>query len=304
MNDFTLLQQARQLVQMGLIAALPLQALASTDEEFDTEPPLPPAVSTAQLHADYAAVGNYSNSGWFTGEPDSTKASASTLGLGFKLSGERVFQDSELYNRSYGWCSDGVCDASSLYYYRGDTTGIGFVWGGHVTGEFAPGDQLKAAYEFMVDWTHTPTGAGYDYAGVYWSFKLGFSSTPHVPERYQSGPASRGSSNETYGSFSEPGVYQVEGLLSSYDAPDYTSDSGWYWFAQLTFELQESGVRWTNYGDPAPASINGDYLRVVVPTNSIDVGVNAVPVPEPESWGLALAGLAVAGALVRRQRRV
>jgi len=307
MSNTTLLQQARQLVQMGVIAALPLQAMATTEADTgDTAP-----VSTAQLQADFAGVGNYSNSGFFTGELDTSQASVSTLGLGFKLSGDRTFQDSELYNRRYSSCDDTGCDASSLYYSRGDTTGISFLWGGRVTGDFAPGDQLKAAYEFTIDWTHTATANPYDYAYVNWDLKLGFTDVPPPsPDEYYNWYAS-GPYNQTYAdTLYDPGVIEVSGLLSSYDAPDYPSyaaNGEWYWFAQLTVNLEEAGVRWTSPGDPAPANINGDYLRVIVPGNSIDVGINEVPfasaVPEPESWALTLLGLAMMGLFKRRQKR-
>lgn len=75
-----------------------------------------------------------------------------------------------------------------------------------------------------------------------------------------------------------------------------------YWFVLLEAHLSEPGPRWTSYGDPAPLNINGDFLRVTVPQNSIDIGMNALPVAEAQSYAMALAGLGVAGWMLRRRR--
>lgn len=214
-TDTTLLQQARQLIQLGLIPAAPLPAMAS---ELETPEP-PPPVSTAQLQADFSTVGTYSNSGFFTGELDESRATGSTLGMGFKLSGQSEFSDSQLYNRYYGSCDDGICDPYSLYYSRGDTTGTAFVWGGKVTGELIASDELKAAYEFTIDWSHTPRpdAGAYDQAWVSWGLTLGFSNMVYADQpidpRWLKSNAR--SSNSTSGSLYETGPATFTGTLSA-----------------------------------------------------------------------------------------
>lgn len=299
----SLLHKARQLIQLGVIVAAPVPALA---DDIEIPPPAPP-VSTAALQADFSSVGTYSNSGFFTGELDESKASGSTLGMGFKLSGQTEFHDSQLYNRLYGSCWDGVCDASTLYYDRGDTTGVAFVWGGKVTGTLVDGDQLKAAYEFTLDWTHTvPTGLGYDYASVNWALTMGFANASGVEGSVgiRDILGNRRGYNSTSGSLYDTGATTLTGELSAqHYAYEWEENPEWYWFVMLEAHLNEAGPSWTGYGDPAPGSINGDVLRVTVPQNSIDIGVNAVPVPEPESWAMGVAGLTVAGLLANRRRR-
>lgn len=302
MTQDTLLNKARQLIQLGVIVAAPVPALAD-----DIEITPPPPVSTAALQADYSAVGTYSNSGFFTGELDETKASGSTLGMGFKLSGEAEFADSELYSRRYASCYDGACDPYSLYYSRGDTTGVAFVWGGKVTGNLVDGDQLKAAYEFSIDWRHTALPTGYDYASVNWTLHMGFANmayTDGVTPQALRGNARGYTEVSGYLGTEETGLHTFAGELSAYhQAYSWEENPDWYWYVLLEAHLSEAGERWTSPGDPAPASMNGDFLRVVVPGNSIDVGINAVPVPEAQSWAMALAGLGVAGLLAGRRRR-
>lgn len=303
-NDNTLLQQARQLIQMGLILAAPLSAMATPDTEM---PEPPPPVSTAQLQADFSAAGTYSNSGFFTGELDEAKAQASTLGMGFKLSGQSQFDDSQLYKRYYSGCYDGACDPYSLYYSRGDTTGQAFIWGGKVTGNLIDGDQLKAAYEFTIDWTHTPRpDAGpYDQAWVSWALTLGFSNMAYAeqPVEPQWLKGNARSSSSTSDSLYDTGATTFTGELSAQHYAYDWEEQDIYWFVLLEAHLNEPGPRWTWPGDAAPANINGDFLRVTVPQNSIDVGVNAVPVPEAEGYVMGLAGLGVLGLLLRGRRR-
>ena len=296
----SLLAKARQLIQMGLIVAAPMSP-ALADDEAD---PTPPA-STAQLQADFSAAGTYANSGWFTGELDESKAAGSTLGMGFKLSGHNELTDSQLYNRSYHGCWDGICDPSQLYYYRGDTTGIAFVWGGKVTGELVPGDELRAAYEFTIDWSHTnPQVGAYDDASVSWALTMGFANVAGAegPIGAREVLGNKRATNQTSGSLYDTGATTFQG---EFGAQYYSWDENpqWYWFVVLEAHLSESGPRSTYPGDPAPYSMNGDYLRLTVPQHSIDIGMNAVPVPEPGAWPLAAAGLAVAGLLARRQRQ-
>lgn len=308
MSHSPLLDHARQWVQAGLIAAMPMSAMAVV--EVDETPAAP---STAELEAGYSATATYSNSGWFTGEIDTTKTSVSTLGLGFKLSGDNRFEDAQRYTKSYYSCDDSGCDAGSVVYSRGDTTGIAMVWGGRVTGEFGQDDRLMAGYEFLLDWTHTPVADGlYDYASVSWNLVIGvnegsWDGSPYVPEQYQSLPGNMGGyTGSASGYLDTPGSSWISGEIEAWlPTPDYTPEGGWHWFAQLTVDFDEAGVRWTWPGDPAPASINGDYLRVMVPNQSIDVGINAIPtaVPEAGSVAMALAGLGVAGAMVWRRRR-
>lgn len=301
-NNQDLLHKARQLIQMGLIAAVPVTAMA---EDVEDTPPLPP-VSTAQLQTGFSAVGTYSNSGFFTGALDDSKASASTLGMGFKLSGESVFTDSQLYSRRNDTCWYGPCDPYSYYYSRGDTTGTAFIWGGKVTGNLVDGDKLKSAYEFTIDWTHTPAPTGYDYGNVNWTLSMGFANMSGQDN--VTAQALRGNSRgytQTSGSLYDTGATTLTGELTAYhQAYSWEESPDWYWYVLLEAHLSEAGPRWTNPGDPAPASMNGDYLKVTVPQHSIDVGVNAVPtpVPEPETWALGLAGLFVAASIARRRR--
>lgn len=301
MTQDTLLTKARQLIQLGVIVAAPVPALAD-----DVEITLPPPVSTAALQADHSAVGTYSNSGFFTGELDESKATGSTLGMGFKLSGQAEFTDNQLYSRRYASCYDGACDPYSLYYSRGDTTGVAFVWGGKVTGNLINGDQLKAAYEFSIDWSHTPLPTGYDYASVSWALTMGFANAAGVEGQVgiREILGNKRGYNSTSGTLYDTGLAMLTGELSAqHYAYEWEENPDWYWFVVLEAHLSEAGVRWTSPGDPAPANMNGDFLRVVVPNNSIDVGVNAVPVPEAQSWAMALAGLGVAGLAASRRRR-
>ncbi|MFZ5527612.1 MAG: PEP-CTERM sorting domain-containing protein [Pseudomonadota bacterium] len=110
--------------------------------------------------------------------------------------------------------------------------------------------------------------------------------------------------NSTSGTLYDTGLATLTGELSAqHYAYEWEENPDWYWFVVLEAHLSEAGVRSTSPGDPAPANMNGDFLRVVVPSNSIDVGVNAVPVPEAQSWAMALAGLGVAGLVASRRRR-
>lgn len=305
MTQDSLLHKARQLIQLGVIVAAPVPALAD-----DIEIPPPAPVSTAALQVDFSGSSTYSNSGFFTGEFDDSKATGSTLGMGFKLSGESVFQDSQVYSRRYSSCVDNVCDPYSLYYQRGDTTGTALFWGGKVTGNLVHGDRLKAAYEFTIDWTHTdpqiPKRS--DYAWVNWGLTMGFANLAGRDPAEALTPrllmANRSYYNQTSGSLSDTGATTLADEFGA-DYYDYGGDGPheWYWFVLLEAHLAEAGPNSTDPGDPAPANMNGDYLRLTVPQNSIDIGVNAVPVPEPESWAMGLAGLTVAGLLAKRRRR-
>lgn len=58
----------------------------------------PGIAQAASLLNDYSTVGEYSSSGWFMGNFDAAAASATTQGLGQKLTGRKTVSDSMFWS--------------------------------------------------------------------------------------------------------------------------------------------------------------------------------------------------------------
>lgn len=261
MSDQTLLERARRLAGKTTLVALSLAAA-------------PVVGHAASLVHDYSAVGEYSNSGFFTGALDESAADAAVQGLGFKLTGSQTVSDSMFF----AW-NDYYQQTLRKY----DTTGIAFVWGGALDGTLSGGETLSAPFDFSIDFSHTaPLLDPYSiyYAHVGWTLTLGFRSDAYVPGEGLGPDMGALYGNSTYGSADVAGLHQFTGsvdvMTDAWIAANATS-----WFAMLSVEWAEPlvGGGW----EDTAGTVNGDYLTVTIPNQSIDVALlpaaSAVPVP-------------------------
>src|SRR5690606_9532166 len=257
------------------------------------------APASAALVLDYSVVGSYSNSGWFTGEMDSSKADGIILPAGFKLWGSETRTDSMFwrYDDYYGETVP-----------RPDTTGIAFAWGGRILGATSYDDVLSAPFDFSVEFTNL-LPAAYPYVNV--NLTLGYRHDEYTPQAYQSGPTSSAWDYRSFStSYSEAGVYNETGNLElNLPETDGVLEDGQtadlHWFAFLTVDWNHEFVSSRNW-QGSYATWNGDTLTVTIPQNSIDVTYTpgtppASSVPDASS-SLTLLGLGLLGLLTWHRR--
>lgn len=275
-----ILARAKRLGASTLVAIVPLAAQVD--------------VAATTMTLDYSAVGQSTNSGWFVGVPDESKADGIILPNGFKLWGSETLNDSMFwrYDENYG----GLVP-------RYDFTGTSFVWGGKITGGTTAEDTLSAPFDFSVGFTNGNTAN--TYTGVSVSLKLGYSYEPrHALEQWQSVNPYNAANYTSYSNYySEAGTFHETGSLSV-NLTDSSSDL--YWFAVLSVDWNNefNSGRWWN---GSYQSLNGDTLTVTIPQNSIDVThIPATPpvstVPDTGST-VALLGLSCLGLGWLRRRR-
>lgn len=281
MSRTTLLDRARALAGTTALVALPLAAAT-------------PGVEAANLLHDYSFSGEYSNSGWFMTGLDDGSADAATQGLGFKLTGTRSVDDGMFW----AWN-----DSAQLTLRRYDVTGIAFAWGGTIQGPLAAGDTITAPFDFTVDFSHTtPAFPQFDDTYVGWELSVGVRDSGYTPEEWQPSPDMNVIASQTeYGSAYEAGSHRFQGIVE-FQADDWVAGNATDWFVVLKIDWHDALAR-GGYED-TQGTLNGDYLTVTIPNQSIDVDiVPATPVPEPGTWATALVGLGLLGLRRRLSRR-
>ena len=248
----------------------------------------------AGMTFDYSAVGNYSNSGYFTGVLDDTKTTGAILPGGFKLSGGDTRTDSIF------WYYNSYYEQTLPDQY---TTGFAFVWGGKLTGGSMAGDTLAAPFQFSLAFTNLLDDP---FVSANVRVVLGHRDNPFTPTQYQNDPTSYngGWHDDKYFNFSTAGSYDVTDSLSV-SLPETTNDR--YWYAMLSVQWNGESVN-PYYWNGQYTKLNGDTFTVTVPDHSIDVTyVPAAPpppqqVPDSGSTG-SLLGLTVMGLLCLHRRR-
>ncbi|MBI5462816.1 MAG: hypothetical protein HY941_11590 [Gammaproteobacteria bacterium] len=259
MSNTTLLDRARRLVGKTALVALSLAAA-------------PVVGHGASLVHDYSAVGEYSNSGFFTGALDESAAAATVQGLGFKLTGSQTVSDSMFW----AWN-----DYYQMTVRKYDTTGIAFVWGGALDGALSGGETLSAPFDFNIDFSHTaPSNSAYDYPGVGWTLTVGFRGDAYTPGQGLGPDMYALYSNSTSGWMDAAGSYQFTGSVDAM-IDEWSAANAISWYAMLSVEWHDP-LAYPGWEDTA-GTMNGDYLTVTIPNQSIDVAllpaVSAVPVP-------------------------
>lgn len=253
-------------------------------------------INGTDLSIDDMSVG-YSDSGQFPGffssnfsydqypfpTGDSGSITGEAFGDGLKLYGSADIGDRSLYESFINPSEDP--DAIDAGY----VTGIAFNWIGSFnnTANLETGDKLALDYEFGISFTD----AGQSESSVSYNFFTGFYRL-----------------DDGYGLFD--GQWEGQGFLSSAGDHDIegTAESGEI-DAFLLEEIQNGNVgffvslivNWEDYDD------SGDRLSVVIPQNSIDIGVNTAPtaveVPEPSVpllFGSAILGMAALRRKIRK----
>ena len=284
MSSMNLTDRALSRLQaMGGVAVISLAAAAPAQA-------LPAA--TPSITLERQLVTGHNESGWFTTEPVAGSVGGEVYGAlaeGFKLYGTASLPASEYMFNTRGGGGYGS--------YR---TGVGLAWGGQVFG-FRPAEQdsetgelLRASDRLVFNYEFTLQGA----VGTNYRLSAGFSYDQ--PRN----PADLGySASHTYASF---GGGQITGTLnpSDPDSPEtaVTTTFKGTFIGDATYgDLYSQNIWW--FVELTADSPNGTTTDLVltVPTHSIDVGINAAPVPEPLAWPLALAGLGVVGLMARRR---
>jgi len=298
------MDRARQLIQRGRLAAVPL-AVAAVAAAAAPE-------ANAQMAVDYAGVTTYSNSGWFTGVFISEEAAGgSVTGNTANLTGNTGLIPANKLPDNY--LVPGVTGLTDRLFWRydsydektvprGDTTGVAFFWGGTLTDRTAlNGDKLSAAVSFTVDFEHTPTGE-YDSPNVAYELMIGYGSTPYeIDYGYIQSPRNGSSNyNNTSGSFY--GAEAISPLTISQNLDLWMSEGAepTYWFAQLVINWNhEYANSW--YWDDDYSKLNYDQLAAF---GSMDVTLHQVPpapIPEPADVALGMGAVAVLALTVRRR---
>lgn len=254
----------------------------------------------SSLDASY--TGYYNNSGFFTEiatsndeneyipigtTPEGSTVGGEVLGDGFKLYGSSTMSDSELGQIG----NDPYANSGNV------ATGLGFVWIGSLQNAPQEGDKLVFDYEFDISFTdNNNTGSS-----VYWEIHAGI--FPAYDDDAQSF-AEPFSSIQSYsysadGGVETAGTTRIEGTAES-DEVYLEEGAEYFWGVWLVTEWYDS--------DDYQAQKSGDTFTVTVPTNSIDVGLNAAPggtttVPAPFGVGLLGFGALMFGARLRGQAR-
>lgn len=260
----SILARARRLGSSALLAVVPLAA------------PVDAVASSMTL--DYSFAGDYSNSGWFIGAPDDSKADGIILPGGFKLWGNATLTDSMF------WRYDSYYQETVP---RSDFTGVAFAWGGRITGGTTSEDKLSAPFEFSVDFT----GPDSSYISVNTYLRLGYSTNPYEisPDSNTSIPSNNGGNYTSFSqSYNSAGLHEETGNLSInlMDTPDDL-----YWFAVLTVDWNNEFVSSRNW-QGSYVTLNGDTMDITIPQNSIDV--TYIPGTPPPTHGVPDSGSTLA----------
>lgn len=292
MSNMSLTDRALTRLQgMGSVAVISLASAASAPAQAVQAVPTPSITLERQL------VTGHNESGWFTTEPVAGSVDGEvygTLDEGFKLYGTAALPASEyMFNTRY-------IDERGYRAYGSYRTGVGLAWSGQVFG-FQPteqdretGELLRASDRLVFNYEFTLQGA----VGTNYRLSAGFSYyAPQDPKQIGY------NASHTSASF---GGGQITGWLTSPD-PDNpvtavtTTFKGTFIGEDRYGELDGEDLWWfIELTADSPSSTTTD-LVLTVPRNSIDVGINAAPVPEPFAWSMALAGLGVVGLMARRR---
>ncbi len=224
-----------------------------------------------------------------SGQPDYAGSYGDLIGASAMAGGVKAWGDSGVRARdTFSYLADGW-DGPELRYrdgltlaWRGGFTGS--VTGGRTEGEtWVEGDTIAVAYDFTIERTHVEST-------IDWEILFSF-------DGYRQSLASGSVSGEEV-SFNVSGSARGGNPLTWSDTPVSHTDTPWELF--LVVKPYSYGFRdyWSSE----------DTLRVYVPGDSIDFGINSVPsaIPEPSTWALIVGATALGVVVIRRRaaRRV
>ena len=249
------------------------------------------AANAATLNLDTMFAGYYSASGFFTEvgttdsnfdfvslgvQPVGTTIGGQALPDGFKLSGSSTMSDNRL----------GQIGTDPYANFGNEAHGLAFAWGGSVEGPLQEGDKLVFDYDFSIDMSDNLNSGSSSY---YWDlhagiFELCCGAPVLEPFAFQQ-TYSYSASESVY----SPGLMTFQGTAEGEEFYGGFPGSEFGWQVWLT-------INWYDE-DAYSSSASGDTLSVVIPQNSIDVGINAAPqaspVPVPAAVWLFSSGLAL-----------
>lgn len=255
------------------------------------------AMAETTLTLDYSGVGNYSSSGFFTGDIDTTKTSGAALPGGFKLSGSQTVSDGIFWR--YDPYTQQIEPGSS-------TTGFGMVWGGTITGNTTASDVLSAPFDFSLSFTNNLPEPN---PNVSIALTLGILNAPFTPNQYSSGPTFNNLASTTQSFYYDTaGTTETSGTIALNLIDNDASSNQLYWYAFADVNWSSEFVS-SNYWNGSTAKLSGDTLTFTVPNHSIDVQytpgnapTNNVPDGGSTAWLLGGALIAL-GVRTRRRRR-
>lgn len=227
--------------------------------------------------------------GFFSSEAsDDGNIVGEAFGDGLKLYGSASMSDTSLFTSHSNPDPDG--ESASF------VSGIAFNWTGTFSNpdDIAIGDQLALAYDFGIDFTDNlsqETSVSYRFSTGFFNLATGpiFTTIWDKQEILFSGK------DDITGS-AESGNVDTDIL-------DGIQDGQTGWFVRLLVEWQD----FSSFDDPIDVD-NIDTLSVIIPNNSIDIGLNVaptgttVPVPEPSSLFILVSGL-LGGLLSTRRKK-